>query len=170
MEALLLVQHHFDRGGAVEWYPVWMGQLRSIAHHRESHPLLRGKCWSLLAGLKEIGEGEFLEALQREFAPQMGVQQAAEWFEGFLHGQSPFFLLLPGALKCLDQWLAVQEEVDFMAFLPLLRRSFAQMKESERKRILQALAGQQPNQTSAWVWMLHPERSAIIDAGYGRQA
>lgn len=169
MEALLAVQYHLDKNGSGEWVSLWKGQLRSIAHHRESHPLLRGKCWSLLAGLKEIDEREFLEALQREFAPQIGVQQAAEWFEGFLHGQSPFFLLLPDALQCLNQWLAVQEEEDFLAFLPLMRRSFAQMKASERKRILQALEGHQSNQPSDWVWLLHSERMSIIDAGCHRR-
>ena len=66
---------------------------------------------------------------------QNEASKSAQWLEGFLFQSTAFYLLQDNIIQVLDEWLKQLEELEFKTTLPLLRRIFSQLPDSERIRI-----------------------------------
>jgi hypothetical protein len=66
-------------------------------------------------------------------------QHAGEFLEGFLHGGAEVLLQDEPLLQMLDAWLCTLEEDEFLAALPVLRRSLSSFDTTARRRALAKL-------------------------------
>ena len=72
-----------------------------------------------------------------ELALSVGVETAysASWLEGFLQGAAQLLLYDDSIFKILDAWIAKLDKEKFVEILPLLRRTFSNFSDPERRQI-----------------------------------
>ncbi|MBK8954774.1 MAG: hypothetical protein IPM34_04355 [Saprospiraceae bacterium] len=162
LTALLNVQHYFSRFPDHDFSGSWFQKLTSISVNQLVHPLLRGKCWSILVEKKVCSESEFLKAIQFEFSSHRDIPTMAFWLEGFISAQAGFFLLQPDVVQVLDKWVGGLEVEHFKSQLPLLRRCFSSMSTGEKQRIFRILMDSGNADMSEQTWYLDEQRSKFM--------
>ena len=113
----------------------WHETLQQIADHSQAAPLVSGYSTRLLADAKVIDE----EALEVRFARTLSRAEqpaaAAAWIEGFLRGSGSLLILDQRLWGLVNHWVRDLQEPDFVALLPLMRRTFSQFTHAERRKI-----------------------------------
>lgn len=113
----------------------WQQALQAIAASQSSAPVLGGYATRLLADYK-ILEGE---ALIRAFSYAMSAATApdiaAAWLEGFLKGSGTILLIDQELWNLVNNWVSTLPADMFTQVLPLLRRTFANFSQPERRKL-----------------------------------
>ena len=113
----------------------WYNTLQLICEHQHTAPIIAGYCTRILSDAK-VYEGEML-ATKFNFALSRSgnVSESASWLEGFLKGSGTILILDERLWSLVDQWVKNLSEEDFIALLPLMRRTFSQFSHAERRKI-----------------------------------
>ena len=117
------------------------------------HGLLTGRACRLLLDDRQWSREEVMQRLRLMLSvtqtavvahPQQGATgsppallQAAMWIEGFLKDSGLILIHDDELWHILDGWVLLLQEENFMAQLPLLRRTFATFTEAERQQLTQ---------------------------------
>jgi hypothetical protein len=113
----------------------WGRQLALMMDDDQVAAPVAGLCLRRLHDLRIWGEG----AVAAAFSYQMGGRApllAGGFLESFLSGGAEIVLQDRPLLQLIDAWLCGLSDEDFMAALPLLRRSFTSFDGHGRKRLL----------------------------------
>lgn len=114
---------------------VWQQALQNISGNPQAAPVLAGYATRLLSDYK-ILEGEtLLKAFYFAMSTGTAPAIAASWLEGFLKGSGTLLLLDNDLWTVVNNWVVQLDEENFMHVLPLLRRTFANFNNVERKKI-----------------------------------
>lgn len=113
----------------------WVSVLRKLIDQRTAHGLVRGRSCRILLDTHEINMDEAVRQMRLAASTVEEPAQAAAWIMGFLHGSGVILLHDELLLGVIDEWVAALSDDDFMALLPLLRRTFATFSSPERKQI-----------------------------------
>ena len=113
----------------------WSAVLQQLLNKETLHGLIAGYSCRLLL------DGDYLP--REEAARKLGLAlslaneptQAAAWIEGFLQGSGLLLLHDDALIKVIDEWVLGLSEDAFVALLPLLRRTFSNFSQSERRQI-----------------------------------
>jgi hypothetical protein len=117
----------------------WRRALRRLVDDAAAHPMLRGLAARALHDQGVIGPSETGRYLSHGLSRTVPPLAASEWLDGFL-GKEGQILLYDDALRGLiDAWVVALGADDFTALLPMLRRAFASIDKTERRRLLDAL-------------------------------
>ncbi|MCB1156619.1 MAG: hypothetical protein H7A25_04585 [Leptospiraceae bacterium] len=113
----------------------WVNTLKEIMDTEDVHGIIHGKCVKLLLDNGIFNSGQVEEKL--ELALSVGVETAysASWLEGFLQGAAQLLLYDDSIFKILDAWIAKLDKEKFVEILPLLRRTFSNFSDPERRQI-----------------------------------
>jgi hypothetical protein len=127
-ESISLLNQEVQRS---EWYDT----LHLICDHQQTAPIIAGYCTRILSEAK-VYEGEVL-ATKFNFALSRSgnVAESAAWLEGFLKGSGTILIIDERLWFLVDQWIKNLNEEDFIALLPLMRRTFSQFSHAERRKI-----------------------------------
>jgi hypothetical protein len=113
----------------------WYEALQQISDHKNTAPLLAGYSTRLLADAKVIDAHE----LEIRFTAALSIAEnpsaAAAWIEGFLKGSGTLLILDNRLWTLVNNWVYTLPEEDFVALLPLMRRTFSQFSHAERRKI-----------------------------------
>jgi hypothetical protein len=113
----------------------WNKTLLLICDNKNTAPLISGYSTRLLSDGKVIETDElnnrFHFALSRSGNPSI----AASWVEGFLKGSGTILILDDRLWSLVNDWVTSLSEEDFIALLPLMRRTFSQFTHAERRKI-----------------------------------
>jgi Family of unknown function (DUF5682) len=118
----------------------WRQVLIQIANQSSVHGLVQGRCCRLLF---DDGSLDTEATSQRlSLALSIGTEPAASaaWAEGFLRGSGLLLLHSDGIWQVLDAWVAGLSLENFVAVLPLLRRTFATFSSPERQQMGEKVA------------------------------
>jgi hypothetical protein len=125
----------------------WQATLGEIANDRDATAMVAGTAVRLLYD-RSVLDGDAAERqLTRALSPSVAVTDAGNWLDGFLTGGGHVLLHDATLRGVVDGWLTGVNEEEFMALLPMLRRSFAGFDSMERRRLLDAI--RRPAGTSA---------------------
>jgi len=118
----------------------WRVVLDEVAHDPVAAPAIAGAAARRCA----IGASAHswpAEETLRVFAFRLSapVEDAGQWLAGFLGIDAEVLLHEPALLRLLDGWIAALEPEDFVATLPILRRSFGAFDAMQRARLQRAL-------------------------------
>lgn len=120
----------------------WQESLLSIAEHGSSQGLIAGKATRLLLDSRAISKQKVQEWLtqrlnmQRSQAKTLAeLKQTAFWIEGFFKGSALSLIHDEHLWQQLDAWVLSMQAEDFLAILPLLRRTFASFSQSSRQQL-----------------------------------
>ncbi|MEJ7646171.1 MAG: DUF5682 family protein [Chryseolinea sp.] len=120
-----------QEGQRKEWYET----LQLICDHKHTAPIIAGYCTRILADVK-VYEGDLL-ATKFNFALSRAgnTSESASWMEGFLKGSGTILIIDERLWSLVNQWVTNLSEEDFIALLPLMRRTFSQFSNAERRKI-----------------------------------
>jgi hypothetical protein len=114
-----------------EWYET----LRQIGYSTQSSPLIAGYCIRLLADGKVMDQNELTKRFHFALSTSSNSSVAAAWVEGFLKGSGTILLLDDHLWNLVHEWIGSLTDDDFVSLLPLMRRTFSQFTNVERRKL-----------------------------------
>jgi hypothetical protein len=111
----------------------WIGTLHGLVERESIHGLVRGRSARFLLDLGALDEPELQRLARLALSTVTPAPQAGAWVEGVLQGGGLALLHQDGLWQALDGWLSELAPEEFIALLPLLRRSFSGFQPPERR-------------------------------------
>jgi hypothetical protein len=113
----------------------WIATLRGLVERESIHGLARGRSARFLLDLGALDEPELQRLARLALSTVTPAPQAGAWVEGVLQGGGLALLHQDGLWQALDGWLSELAPEEFIALLPLLRRSFSSFQPPERRQM-----------------------------------
>lgn len=113
----------------------WQQTLGLIAQNKNTAPVIAGYSTRLLLDYKLLEGDELVIAFSFAMSQANEPATAAAWLEGFLKGSGTLLLIDINLWNVVNNWVADLDETVFMEVLPLLRRTFANFSQPERRKI-----------------------------------
>jgi Family of unknown function (DUF5682) len=113
----------------------WRQVLLQIANQSSIHGLVQGRCCRLLFDDGSLDTEATSKRLSLALSIGTEPTAGAAWAEGFLRGSGLLLLHSDGIWQVLDAWVAGLSADNFVAVLPLLRRTFATFSSPERQQM-----------------------------------
>ena len=113
----------------------WQQTLTAISNSKNSSPVLAGYSTRLLADYKLILGDDLTKAFYYAMSTATSPAAAAAWLEGFLRGSGTLLLLDSDLWTIINNWVSQLEPEAFTQVLPLLRRTFSNFSQSERRKL-----------------------------------
>jgi hypothetical protein len=114
---------------------LWQQTLQVIAANKATSPVIGGYSTRLLNDGKVIAGDELLQYFSYAMSPATPPATVAAWLEGFLKGSGTLLLLDQDLWQVIDGWVSSLKNDVFMQVLPLLRRTFANFSDPERRKL-----------------------------------
>ncbi|MCU1643641.1 MAG: hypothetical protein JWN03_3916 [Nocardia sp.] len=123
-----------------EWATsTWLSALRTLADRDDINGSLVGRAVRLLCDAELIDAAESARRLSAALSVGHSAIGKASWIDGFLGGRGLLLVHDRNMLSLIDTWLCALDEDQFVATLPLLRRTFGAFDTGERQAIGQAV-------------------------------
>ncbi|MFI1911618.1 DUF5682 family protein [Nocardia sp. NPDC020380] len=134
-----------------EWATTtWLAALHTLADRDDVHGGLVGRAVRLLCDAELIDAEESARRLSAALSVGRTASDKAGWIDGFLGGRGLLLVHDRNLLGLIDSWLSGLAEDQFVAILPLLRRTFGAFDTGERQAIAQSVRhGATPAATGA---------------------
>jgi hypothetical protein len=113
----------------------WIATLRGLVKRESIHGLARGRSARFLLDLGALDEPDLQRLARLALSTVTPAPQAGAWVEGVLQGGGLALLHQDGLWQALDGWLSDLAPEEFIALLPLLRRSFSGFQPPERRQM-----------------------------------
>ncbi|MFE9785457.1 DUF5682 family protein [Nocardia salmonicida] len=117
----------------------WLATLQRIADRDDVHGAIGGRAVRLLCDAERIDDADSARRLAAALSIGNTPAAKAAWIDGFLGGRGLLLVHDRELLRRIDEWLRELNEDQFVATLPLLRRTFGSFESGERRAISQAL-------------------------------
>ncbi|MEU4320036.1 DUF5682 family protein [Nocardia fluminea] len=117
----------------------WLATLQRIADRDDVHGAIAGRAVRLLCDAERIDDADSARRLAAALSVGNTPAAKAAWIDGFLGGRGLLLVHDRELLRRIDEWLRELHEDQFVATLPLLRRTFGSFESGERRAISQAL-------------------------------
>ncbi|HEY9044604.1 MAG TPA: DUF5682 family protein [Ohtaekwangia sp.] len=127
-ESITLLNQETQRA---EWYTT----LGIICDHQHTSPVVGGYSTRVLADAKVLEGDILINRFHAALSRSGNIAEAASWLEGFLKGSGTILIIDERLWSLVDQWVYQLNEADFIAMLPILRRTFSQFTHAERRKI-----------------------------------
>ena len=113
----------------------WQQTLNIISTNKNTSPVIAGYSTRLLADYKLIIGDELVKAFYYAMSTATAPSIAAAWLEGFLKGSGTILLIDNDLWNVVNNWVDQLDEETFTQVLPLLRRTFSNFSNPERKKL-----------------------------------
>ncbi|MFC4375317.1 DUF5682 family protein [Nocardia halotolerans] len=117
----------------------WLATLQRIADRDDVHGAIGGRAVRLLCDAERIDDADSARRLAAALSVGNTPAAKAAWIDGFLGGRGLLLVHDRELLRRIDDWLRDLAEDQFVATVPLLRRTFGFFESGERRAIGQAL-------------------------------
>jgi hypothetical protein len=113
----------------------WQQTLRATASGTTIAPVIAGYATRLLTDYKLLAGDELVQRFNYAMSAATAPNIAAAWLEGFLKGSGTFLLLDQQLWSVVFSWVGGLGGESFTQVLPLLRRTFANYSNTERRKL-----------------------------------
>ncbi|RDI53138.1 DUF5682 family protein [Nocardia mexicana] len=117
----------------------WLAALRTLADRADVHGALVGRSVRLLCDAGIFDDTEAARRLSAALSVGPAPAEKAAWIDGFLGGRGLLLVHDRELLRLVDTWLRGLDDDQFVATLPLLRRTFGAFESGERQAIAHAV-------------------------------
>ncbi|WP_460700720.1 DUF5682 family protein [Nocardia thraciensis] len=117
----------------------WLAALRTLADRADVHGALVGRAVRLLCDAGIVDDAEAARKLSAALSVGPAPAEKAAWIDGFLGGRGLPLVHDRELLRLVDTWLRGLDDDQFVATLPLLRRTFGAFESGERQAIAHAV-------------------------------
>ncbi len=118
----------------------WHEVLARLVAREDAAPRVRGRACRVLLTSGQLDDRALEHQAALQLSPVVPLERGAAWLEGLLRGGAALLLHQRGLWRALDAWLVRLSEDDFVALLPVLRRSFADFRAAERRQMARTVA------------------------------
>ncbi|APA96115.1 DUF5682 family protein [Nocardia seriolae] len=133
-----------------EWATgTWLSTLETLADRDDVNGGIVGRAVRLLCDAERIDSEESGRRLSAALSVGRTAPDKASWIDGFLGGRGLLLVHDRNMLALIDNWLCGLDEAQFVATLPLLRRTFGAFESGERQAIGQAVRHGAPSGPAA---------------------
>ena len=113
----------------------WQRTLSIIMHNPNSSPVIGGYATRLLYDSKTLEGDALVQTFSYNMSSSAPPAQSAAWLEGFLKGSGTVLLIDQVLWQTVNNWVATLDKDMFTQLLPLLRRTFSEFTQPERKKL-----------------------------------
>ena len=113
----------------------WQQALLNIAHSKNTSPVIAGYATRLLSDRKILGGEELVKIFYYAMSAATPPAVAAAWLEGFLKGGGTILLIDINLWNVINNWVNELDIAVFTEILPLLRRTFSNFTNTERRKL-----------------------------------
>jgi hypothetical protein len=113
----------------------WHKTLNLISENKNTSPIISGYTSRLVYDYKLLSEEAFQKTFSLFMSSSNEYANTASWLEGFLKGSGTILLLDEVLWKLIHDWVNGLDDEQFVLVLPLLRRTFSQFTQPERKKL-----------------------------------
>ncbi|MFC0513875.1 DUF5682 family protein [Mucilaginibacter angelicae] len=114
---------------------MWQQTLIMIAANKSTSPVIGGYSTRLLHDARQLEGDQLMQYFSFAMSSATAPVIAAAWLEGFLKGSGTLLLLDQDLWQVINNWVAGLTDDIFMQVLPLLRRTFANFTNPERRKL-----------------------------------
>lgn len=114
---------------------LWQQTLITIAANTSTSPVIGGYSTRLLHDVKRLEGDQLMQYFSFAMSSATAPIVAAAWLEGFLKGSGTLLLLDQDLWQVIDNWVSGLTDEIFIQVLPLLRRTFANFTNPERRKL-----------------------------------
>ncbi|MCA9522299.1 MAG: hypothetical protein KC609_15065, partial [Myxococcales bacterium] len=136
--------------------------LRELSESANVHPLIAARALRYRIDARQLPSDEVQRRLGRALCAAQPATIAAAWFEGFFSGSGLLLVHDRSLFEILDRWLVSLGDDDFIALLPLLRRTAASFDPAERRQIFARASREGPNRAEGSPTMFDRERALCV--------
>ncbi|MBL7910119.1 MAG: hypothetical protein JNJ41_03650 [Bacteroidia bacterium] len=126
----------------------WYKTLFAIAENKNSSSLVAGYATRLIYDYKLLDSEKLATAFGLALSPAVEYSHAASWLEGFLKGSGTILLIDDALWGLINNWVNTLQDDHFIQVLPLLRRTFSQYSNPERRKLGEKAKGSGVTTTS----------------------
>jgi hypothetical protein len=113
----------------------WQQALRIIAGNQNTSPVIAGYSVRLLTDYKLPEGEELVKVFNYRMSRANPPDTTAAWLEGFLKGSGTMLLIDNDLWNVVNNWITGLGEDIFTQVLPLLRRTFSNFSQPERRKL-----------------------------------
>jgi hypothetical protein len=113
----------------------WQQTLKNISSNVNAAPVIGGHATRLLSDYKVMEGDELMKAFHFRMSSANTPDVSASWLEGFLKGSGSILLVDHDLWTLVNQWVDQLDSQAFTQVLPLLRRTFSNFSQSERRKL-----------------------------------
>ena len=114
---------------------LWQQTLQVVANNKNSSPIIAGYATRLMVDHRMITGEELVKVFYYAMSTASAPSVAAAWLEGFLRGSGTLLLLDQDLWNVINEWINQLDEETFSSLLPLLRRTFSNFSQPERRKL-----------------------------------
>lgn len=111
----------------------WPLALQQLMDREHLHPLLRGLATRLRFDDGALSLDEVASALSYALSMAADPSAAAQWLDGFINRSALVLVHDPKLFGLVDDWLSGLSDEHFIAISALLKRTFAEFSDAERR-------------------------------------
>jgi hypothetical protein len=133
-----LVQQLYDAIALLQQTEIaaqWQQILKNISSNVNAAPVIGGYATRLLFDYKILEGDELIKAFHFRMSSANAPDVSASWLEGFLKGSGSILLVDHDLWTLVNQWVDQLDAVTFTQVLPLLRRTFSNFSQPERRKL-----------------------------------
>jgi hypothetical protein len=113
----------------------WQQALKAISGNQNSAPVVAGYATRLLFDYKILEGEELVNTFSFRMSQTNPPDISAAWLEGFLKGSGTVLLIDNDLWNVINNWVNGLDEEVFIQVLPLLRRTFSNFTQPERRKL-----------------------------------
>jgi len=114
---------------------LWHKTLFTISESKNSSSLIAGYSTRLIYDYKLLEAQQLQILFGLALSPTVEYSKAAAWLEGFLKGSGTILLIDDVLWNLVNLWVNSLQDTDFINVLPLMRRTFSQFSNPERRKL-----------------------------------
>jgi len=113
----------------------WHQCLHKVAYLHNAAPMMRGFAARQLMDVKALVDEPLHQLFYSSLSKALPVADTAAWLEGFLKGGGTLLLIDDNLWLIVNNWVQQLDEESFIQALPLMRRTFSNFTQAERKKL-----------------------------------
>lgn len=113
----------------------WQQALKIISGNQNASPVVAGYAVRLLFDYKILEGDELVKTFSFRMSRTNPPDMSAAWLEGFLKGSGTILLIDNDLWNVINNWVNGLDEEIFIQVLPLLRRTFSNFSQPERRKL-----------------------------------
>lgn len=114
----------------------WLDALAQLSDTKQTSALLRGATTRILFDKEILPIEEVGNRMHYSLSPAFEKEQSAAWLEGFCYGSGLLIIHNLRLWNIINEWVVAIPFEAFRELLPLLRRTFAEFSEPERRKMM----------------------------------
>jgi hypothetical protein len=118
-----------------EYLNEWHQCLMKVAYLNNAAPMMRGFAARQLMDIKALTDEPLHQLFYSSLSKALPVADTAAWLEGFLKGGGTLLLIDENLWLIVNDWVQQLDEESFIQALPLMRRTFSNFTQAERKKL-----------------------------------